>query len=80
MSGVLMAFLLVAAMFFSKFWQKTRDRLFIIFGAGFLLMAIERFVLIVSTYPKEDQAPIYFMRLAAFAIIIFGILDRNRRD
>lgn len=64
--------------FFLRFWQKTRDRFFVIFAAAFWILTVERLIL-VATRPEDELRPyVYFVRLAAFVLIIWAIIDKNR--
>jgi hypothetical protein len=78
-SGMLVSGYLVAGLFFVRFWAQSRDRLFALFAAAFGLLAVQRLALAVSGAPIEDQTPLYVLRLLAFAIIAFAIIDKNRR-
>jgi hypothetical protein len=79
MSGVMLTLALIAALLFFRAYRRTRDRLFILFGAAFIVLAAERLFLGV-TPRAELSAPFAFVpRIIAFAIIIFAIVDRNRR-
>lgn len=78
-SGMLVAGYVVAALFFLRFWTQSRDRLFAMFAAAFGLLAIQRLALSVSGAPIEDQTMFYVLRLLAFGIIAFAIIDKNRR-
>lgn len=78
-SGMLIAGYLVAALFFARFWKQSRDRLFIMFAAAFCLLAIQRLALTLSGAPIEDQTVFYLLRLVAFAVFAFAIIDKNRR-
>lgn len=78
-SGMLVAGYVVAALFFLRFWTQSRDRLFAMFAAAFSLLAIQRLALTVSGAPIEDQTMFYLLRLLAFGIIAFAIIDKNRR-
>jgi hypothetical protein len=81
LSGSLMMGFGVAAIFFFRFWSKTRDRLFAAFGIAFTILAFERIVLFAgSSYnTAEDHPQIYFMRLVAFLTILYGINAKNRQ-
>lgn len=70
---------LIAAVFFLKFWRRTRDPLFMTFAAAFSLLALNQAVPLVFDIPREDQAPVYLLRLSAFALIIWAILRKNLR-
>lgn len=69
----------VAALFFLRFWRETRDRLFLIFSAAFLLLGITRIGLGLSLEQMEGQTHWYWVRLAAFVLILIAIADKNRR-
>ena len=69
----------VAAMFFFRFHRDTRDRLFAFFGAGFCAFAVNYAVLALVRTSPEERHYAYFIRLLAFALILVGILDKNRR-
>lgn len=74
MSGVLVFGYCVAALFFYRFWRQTRDRLFALFAAAFLLLAVQR--LMVALLPPSDL--LFVLRLAAFVLILIAIADKNR--
>ena len=77
----LLAFALTAvcATFFFRFWSRTGDRLFLIFGGSFTLLTIERLVFLALFDPEvEARAYIYLIRLVSFLLIIGGIWDKNR--
>ena len=68
-----------SALFFLRFWTRTRDRLFAIFSLAFAILALERWVLFL-TYHGEDesQAVVYLMRAFSFGLIIYGVIEKNR--
>jgi hypothetical protein len=70
---------LAAALFFLRFWRDTGDRLFAIFAAAFVLLAITRMGLAVSAATTEAHTHWYLGRLAAFVLILLAIIDKNRR-
>ena len=70
---------IVAALFFLRFWRDTGDRLFAIFSAAFFLLGITRIGLALSRIPLEGQTHWYWVRLAAFLLILLAIVDKNRR-
>ena len=80
LSGLVVAGDLVAALFFLKFWRRSADVLFAIFSAAFLLLALGQALLALSNLPVEERSWIYLLRLAAFALIIIGIVHKNRGD
>lgn len=77
-SGAIMGLALVISLFFFKFWRKSSERLFLMFALAFLLFGIER-VFLFATRPSELRLEIYLLRLLAFGIIIYGVVEKNRR-
>jgi hypothetical protein len=69
----------VVALFFWRFWRETGDRLFVIFSAAFLLLGITRFGLAMSRDFTEGHTMWYWLRFAAFLLILVAIADKNRR-
>jgi len=76
-TGALTAGYLVAALFFVKFWRRTRDGLFATFAAAFVLMAINQAAPLAFAIPDERIAEVYLLRLAAFVLIILAVLRKN---
>jgi hypothetical protein len=73
--GFFTAASLVAALFFFRFWKRSGDALFCCFALAFLLLAANN---ALSAFIGGDEYPaIYLLRLAGFALIIFGILRKN---
>jgi hypothetical protein len=69
----------VVSLFFLRFWRDTRDRLFAIFSAAFLLLGITRVGLVFTVNQPEGTTQWYWVRLAAFLLILIAIADKNRR-
>ena len=78
LSGAIMALCLVAALFFARFWSRTRDRLFAIFSFSFFLLAFERCALLAVGSNDETKTWVYLIRFVAFAVLVLGIIDKNR--
>ena len=68
----------LAALFFLRFWRDTGDRLFAIFSASFFLLGITRLGLAMQNEQLEAQTLWYWVRLAAFVLILLAIADKNR--
>jgi hypothetical protein len=68
---------LAVGLFFLRFWRRTHDRLFLIFAFAFWLLAANQAAVALSTVPREEQSAIYLLRLAAFTLIILGIVSKN---
>ena len=77
-SGLLTAGYLVAALFFLRFWHRTRDRLFARFSGAFGRLALQRLALAAALVTGHSTTPYYLLRLAAFVLIVVAILDKNR--
>ena len=69
----------VAMLFFLRFWRESGDRLFVMFSVAFLLLGLTRLGLAVSFYPSDEHTYLYWVRLAAFVLILVAIIDKNRR-
>ena len=70
----------VAALFFARFWRRTRDGLFLAFAVAFMLLGLNQALLVLSGIPVEERSPLYLIRLTAFLIIIVAILRKNVRS
>ncbi len=80
MGAIVMASATVA-LFFLKFWRDTGDRLFAMFALSFLLLGITRLGLAMTMSKDftEGHTMWYWVRLAAFLLIVVAIADKNRR-
>ena len=78
-SGAIIMGYAVAAVFFLKFWRRTRDFLFLAFATAFMLMAMTPLLTTLLDVPREEQSPFYLLRLLAFMIIIVAIVRKSRR-
>jgi hypothetical protein len=77
-SGALVAGYWVAALCFLRFWRRSGDRLFAKFAAAFALLGAQRMALTFMAEPQPTLWP-YLVRLAAFLLILWAIIDKNRR-
>lgn len=76
--GALAAGFLVAAMFFARFYVRTRDRFFAIVSTAFVIMSANQLALALLGEPSEYHSWLYLVRLAAFVLILIAIYDKNR--
>ena len=76
--GVLSMQTVVAALFFLRSWRLTSDRLFLFFALAFFAMTLNWIGLSNVDPGLERVHYVYLFRLAAFALIIAGIIDKNR--
>ena len=77
-AGALTLGYLVIALFFARFRRESGDRLFTIFAAAFTLLAAQRFALFY--YGSEAGLWLYTLRLIAFVLILFAIVDKNAKS
>jgi hypothetical protein len=75
MGAIAMGFA-IAGLFFLRFWRDTRDRLFALFALGFFVLAANRIALALTTEPSVRDHH-YWVRFAAFALILVAIFDKN---
>ena len=71
---------LVIALFFLRFWKRTHDRLFLFFAGAFLVLMAERIIRAMMPVETEWAPYVYSVRLFAFVLIIWAIVDKNRRN
>jgi hypothetical protein len=70
---------LVAAFFFLRFWQQSRDRLLLHFAMAFLLIGLSYTLLGTVVLASEWRVYVYVMRLLGFCLILYAIVEKNRR-
>ena len=78
MLGAIVMSCVVAALFFLRFWRKTRDRLFALFAAAFALLAVNWVALAFTARDEPVRVALYGVRLVAFVVILLAIIDKNR--
>lgn len=69
---------LAAALFFLRFWARTRDTFFLFFSAAFLIEGISRLPLAFEHAPDETEPLYYLPRLVAFSLIVLAVVLKNR--
>ena len=69
----------VAGLFFLRFWREARDRLFGLFALAFFVLAVNRIVGLALFGTEEGYSGnhVYWIRLAAFLLILAAIIDKN---
>ncbi len=78
LSGAVAFGFFVCGLFFLRFWRRTSDGLFMSFAVAFALLGFAQSVIALGNIPMEERAPIYLLRLLAFALIILAIARKNR--
>lgn len=76
-SGMIAMGFAVCAVFFLRFWRRTRDSFFLVFSLAFLLLALNQALTTLLGLPFEERSWLYLLRLAAFLIIIIAIVRKN---
>jgi hypothetical protein len=85
LSGAIMLGSLAIGFFFFRFWHRTRDSLFAFFAASFWVLAIERFLLLMTAGRPDAEVHelrpyVYWVRFVAFMLILLGFWLKNRRS
>ena len=78
LTGALGALYAIIGLFFLRFRARTGDRLFAYFASAFFLLAAQRFALTIARQWGESTTWIYGIRLVAFVLILWAIIDKNR--
>jgi hypothetical protein len=78
-SGMLVMGYGIISTYFLRFWRDTRDRLFLLFALAFVLLAVQRLALIFTPAGSAGSTWLYLLRLFAFLLIVYAIIDKNRR-
>jgi hypothetical protein len=78
LSGAVAFGFFVCGLFFLRFWHRTKDQLFLSFALAFGLLGVGQTILALANIPTEERGSLFVIRLAAFALILFAILRKNR--
>lgn len=76
-AGVITAGYLIAALFLLRFWARTGDAFFLLFFCAFALLALSQALVALSGVEREEQTWFYFLRLAAFLLVILAMVRKN---
>ena len=68
-----------AGLFFLRFWLMTNDRLFLYFSFALFLLSLSRVLMAIGAVSSDEHPVVYLVRLVAYGLIIFGIVDKNRK-
>ena len=78
--GVIFTLYMIGALFFLKFWMRTRDRLFLAFAFAFVIEGLNRLRFLVVSHPEEGSFGIYAVRIIAFSLIAVAIIAKNMQQ
>jgi hypothetical protein len=76
-SGAIAFGFCVIALFFVKFWRRTRDPFFGAFALAFFLMGAGRVFEAILRNANDENPLVYLIRSLGFLIIIFAIVQKN---
>jgi uncharacterized membrane protein HdeD (DUF308 family) len=76
--GAIVTASITVALFFLHFWRSTGDRFFLFFALSFFIDGIARLLIGAQTLSSEDWPLYYLIRLVAYALILYAIIDKNR--
>jgi peptidoglycan/LPS O-acetylase OafA/YrhL len=77
LSGAVTMGFVIAAVFFLRFWRRTRDRFFLAFAVAFALLALNQALAAWLGNADERVGYTYLLRVLGFVIILAGIVDKN---
>ena len=77
LSGAIVFGYASAGLFFLRFWRRTADRLFVMFAIAFWLLGAIR--LAITLVEVKEDSYLYWIRLAAYLLILAAIIDKNWR-
>jgi hypothetical protein len=77
LSGAITLAFILGAVFFLRFWRRTRDRLFLAFSLAFVLLALNQVLAFALDIYREPHSFIYWLRVIGFMLILVAIMDKN---
>jgi hypothetical protein len=77
LTGAIAMASLVIAMFFLRFWRNSGDRFFLWFALSFGIEGAHRVYAALSYQDNEDAPLHYLIRLLAYGLILWAILEKN---
>jgi hypothetical protein len=80
LSGMTTMGFVIASLFFFRFWRRTRDEIFVYFGASFCILAVSQAIGSLAEIPSDDRTWIYLLRFAAFTLLVVGIVVKNVKN
>lgn len=68
---------IVIALFFLRFWRDSGDRFFLYFALSFFIEGVHRLYSALHDAGGEDSPLHYLIRLLAYGLILWAILEKN---
>ena len=79
LSGAVTLGFWVIGLYFWKFWRESGDRFFSYFCFAFWILGLERIGVVYLGASQETGPVVYLARVVAFSLIIYGMVEKNRR-
>ncbi|OON62965.1 hypothetical protein B0920_05960 [Massilia sp. KIM] len=77
LAGAIAMALLTIALFFVRFWRSSGDRFFLWFALSFAIQGAHRVYATIRDHGGEDSPLHYLIRLLAYGLILWAILEKN---
>ena len=77
LAGAIAMASLTIALFFVRFWRSSGDRFFLYFALSFAIEGLHRIYAVMRDNGGEDSPLHYLIRLLAYGLIIWAILEKN---
>jgi len=77
LAGAIAMASLIIALFFLRFWRASRDRFFLYFALSFAIEGLHRVYSALRDGGGEDSPLHYLIRLLAYGLILWAILEKN---
>jgi len=77
MAGAIAMASMTIALFFLRFWRNSGDRFFLYFALSFAIEGLHRLYAVIQDGGGEDSPLHYLIRLLAYGLILWAILDKN---
>jgi hypothetical protein len=77
LSGAIAMASLTIALFFIRFWRSSSDRFFLWFAMSFAIQGVHRLYAVLRDQGGEDSPRHYLIRLLAYGLILWAILEKN---
>ena len=80
-SGAIAMASIVIALFFLRFWRDSGDRFFLYFALSFVVQSGHRMYLALTMSSEtHDDVPLHYsIRLLAYALILWAVMEKNWR-
>lgn len=80
MTGAIATAFAASALFFLNYWRRSGERLFVFFALSFFVLAVNRVGFVLISDHVATGNLLYWVRFAAVAFLLIGILDKNRSN